>query len=68
MIDKDAMYEIAQGRIENPSVDISANGQTMRFLGTSARDFAIGYLTGLRDATSGDIEFNNEVDKTNTTQ
>ena len=61
MINKKEMYEIAQGIVDNPSIELSASGETMKLEDDMARSFAIGYLAGIRDVQKNDIEYTSEV-------
>lgn len=58
---RQALYEVASGQIENPSIEIEVDGETQKFEGRDARCFAFGMLAGLkaaRDEYSVDAKFN----------
>ena len=45
---KKLAYDIAAGKIENPSITLEVNGETQTFSGRDAKFFCFGYLVGLR--------------------
>ena len=44
------MRKLAMGEIENPSLTLTVNGQSMTIAGEETKFFAIGYLTGAKNA------------------
>jgi hypothetical protein len=58
---RQALYEVASGKIENPSIEIKVEGEVQRFEGRDAKCFAFGMLAGLKAASdeySVDAKFN----------
>ncbi len=47
---KQHLYQVASGAIENPSIEIEVDGETQKFEGRDAKLFAFGMLAGLKAA------------------
>ena len=50
---KQIMADIAYGKISEPTLTLTVDGQQMTIHGRDCKFFAIGYLTGLKAAESG---------------
>lgn len=53
MLEKKVLYEMASGKIENPSLELEVEGEIQKFEGRDARVFAFGMLAGIKAATDG---------------
>lgn len=47
-MDKELLYKIATGQIEDPKLDIECDGETQTFEGRDARVFSFGALFGMK--------------------
>ncbi len=52
-LEKEMMYKIATGRIENPSIELEIDGELQKFEGRDANLFAFGVLAGMKVERDG---------------